>query len=117
LTDAFAVPGWRYLRAKERVRDLKKAADEALSSVDAVVFPTLPITAPPASETHGAVPSGTYLVRDLLIRNNRLANLTDHPCVTIPLPSKGLPIGLAILAADDSKAFGVAAWIENRLRQ
>ena len=116
LTDASAVPGWRYVKAKERVRDIKRAADEALSSVDAVVFPTLPITAPPATETHGTVPTGTYLIRDLLIRNNRLANLTDHPCVTIPLPSKGLPIGLAILAADDSKAFGVAAWIENRLR-
>ncbi|MBM7785498.1 amidase [Tenggerimyces flavus] len=116
LTDAFAVPGWRYVRAKAHAAEIARAADDVLRSVDAVIFPTLPITTPPASETHGTVPSGTYLVRDLLIRNNRLANLTDHPCVTIPLPSKGLPIGLAILAADDSKALSVAAWIENRLR-
>lgn len=116
LTDAFAVPGWKYVRAKAHAAEIARAAEDVLRTVDAVVFPTLPITAPPASETYGTVPSGTYLVRDLLIRNNRLANLTDHPCVTIPLPSKGLPIGLAVLAATDSKALSVAAWIENRLR-
>lgn len=116
LADAFAVPGWRYVKAKHHAQEIAQQADDVLQTVDAVIFPTLPITTPPASETHGTVPSGTYLVRDLLIRNNRLANLSDHPCITIPLPSKGLPIGLAILAADDSKALSVAAWIENRLR-
>ncbi|HEV2783479.1 MAG TPA: amidase [Actinophytocola sp.] len=112
---ASEVPGWRYVRARDRIPTLNAELGRLLSTVDAVVFPTVPIVAPPLDATEAVVASGRAPVRDLLLRNNRPLNVTDYPALSIPLPSPGLPVGLQLIAADDPAAFAAAAWVERTL--
>jgi aspartyl-tRNA(Asn)/glutamyl-tRNA(Gln) amidotransferase subunit A len=47
-----------------------------------------------------------------LLTNTRLANLTRHPAVSLPIPADGLPVGLQIIAASNNQVAAVAGWIE-----
>ncbi len=112
LRAAAQVPGWRYVLATRLAADLTAGMNQLLSTVDAVVLPTVPITAPLLDATHAEVASGEQPVRDLLLRNNRMANVTGHPALSLPMPMPGLPAGLQLIAADDHRLFEVAAWVE-----
>lgn len=81
-----------------------------LDGVDAVIDPTVPITAATFDEARGEPELGRRLVPF-----TRLANLTGHPAVTIPLPGCDLPVGLQVLAATDEAALDVASWCEHVL--
>jgi aspartyl-tRNA(Asn)/glutamyl-tRNA(Gln) amidotransferase subunit A len=110
---AAEVPGWRYVRARERVAELSAELGHLLSTVDAVVLPTSPIPAPPLDADEADVASGTHSVRDLLLRNNRPVNVTGYPALSVPIPvASGLPVGLQVIATGNRKAFDVAEWIE-----
>lgn len=114
LRAAAEVPGWRYIRALERAAALTDEVDRLLQTVDAVVLPTVAIVASPLDAVDAAVASGRYPVRDLLLRNNRLANITGHPALSLPIPAaSALPVGLQVIAADNDRVFASAEWIEN----
>jgi Asp-tRNA(Asn)/Glu-tRNA(Gln) amidotransferase A subunit family amidase len=49
------------------------------------------------------------------LRNTRLANLVGLPAISLPMPADGLPAGLQVIAAHNSRAFATATWIESRL--
>lgn len=112
LREAAAVPGWRYVRAKAHAADLAAAVREMLRDLDAVLMPVVPIVAPPldATEVDG------YTVRNRLMRNTRLANLVGLPALSVPMPTEGLPAGLQVIAAHNTRAFATATWIEAALR-
>jgi Asp-tRNA(Asn)/Glu-tRNA(Gln) amidotransferase A subunit family amidase len=109
---AAEVPGWRYVRALERRATLTEEVGQLLSTVDAVVLPTAPITAPPLDAAEADVASGQAPVRDLLLRNNRPLNVTGYPAMSLPLPTAGLPVGLQLIAGDDARVLAVAQWVE-----
>jgi aspartyl-tRNA(Asn)/glutamyl-tRNA(Gln) amidotransferase subunit A len=109
LRTAAEVPGWRYVRARNRMPALTEELGALLSTVDALVLPTLPIVAPPIDGDHAEV-------RDLLLRNNRPLNVTGFPAFSLPLwPSGGLPAGLQLIASDDAAVFAAADWVERVL--
>ncbi|MDI5978027.1 amidase [Amycolatopsis magusensis] len=109
LLAAAEVPGWRYVRAQERARTLVADIGRVLAGVDAVVLPTVPMRATLIGDDEPSV-------REPLLRNNRPANLSGFPALSLPMPvHSGLPAGLQVLAADDARAFGVAAWAEAAL--
>jgi Asp-tRNA(Asn)/Glu-tRNA(Gln) amidotransferase A subunit family amidase len=114
LRAAAEIPGWRYVRALEQAAALTDEVDRLLQCVDAVLLPTVPIVASPLEALDAAVASGRYPVRDLLLRNNRLANITGHPALSLPIPAASeLPVGLQVIASDNDRAFAAAEWIEN----
>jgi Asp-tRNA(Asn)/Glu-tRNA(Gln) amidotransferase A subunit family amidase len=108
---AAEVPGWRYVKAREQSARLATELGALLSTMDALIMPTSPITAPPidADEVDG------QSVRDLLLQNNRPLNATPYPALSVPIPTAGLPLGIQVIAADNHKAFGVAQWLERTL--
>lgn len=107
LEAARQVPGWRYVRALERRKEIVRAAEEALKEVDAVVMPTVPILAPLLEEPG---------VRPMLLRNTRFASLTGLAAVSLPMPVEGpLPAGLQIVGLDETRVLAAAAWLENAL--
>ncbi|MFI6095452.1 amidase [Lentzea sp. NPDC051213] len=112
LLAAAEVPGWRYVLASQLAAALTAETDQVLSTVDAVVLPTVPITAPLLGAVHAEVASGRHSVRDLLLRNNRMANVTGHPALSLPMPTPGRPAGLQLIAADDHRLFAVAEWVD-----
>ena len=72
--------------------------------VDAVVGPTVGIVAPTAERAR----TDPGLAREL-VAGTRLANLTGLPAVTVPVRSRGLPVGLQVSAATNATALAVAA--------
>lgn len=113
LREAAAVPRSRYDAARARAAEITAALDELLHEYDAIITPTVLTTAPRIDAVD--TPSGADAVRTQLLRNTRLANLTRHPAITIPLPTPGLPVGLQVIAKDNDQAIATAHWLEQRL--
>jgi aspartyl-tRNA(Asn)/glutamyl-tRNA(Gln) amidotransferase subunit A len=99
-----------YLAARRAAAALRRATRHALATVDAVLLPTVLSVAPP-------------LARSPLAVRRRLAdwtapfNVSDSAVLSIPLPTRGLPVGLQIVANDEATAIAVARKIERSLRR
>jgi len=111
LREAAEVPAWRYVKAREDVFLKTVELGLAMNNVDALLMPTVQVTAPTLSE----VEADAKKIRAKLLCNTRLANLTGHPAYSIPLPTDGLPVGLQIVALNNQLAGAVAGWIEHAL--
>jgi len=110
LREAAAVPLARYDAARTKATSITASMTALLHQFDAILTPTVLTTAPPLDAVD------TLAVRAQLLTNTRLANLTKHPAITIPLPTPGLPIGLQVIARDNNHAIAAARWIEQQLR-
>jgi aspartyl-tRNA(Asn)/glutamyl-tRNA(Gln) amidotransferase subunit A len=97
-----------YEEAQAARPGLQAAADAALSNVDALILPATAIVAPP-------VTAGNE-VREPLARFTRPFNLTGQPVVTLPAPSKGLPVGVQVVARTNAGALAAAMWLEREWR-
>jgi aspartyl-tRNA(Asn)/glutamyl-tRNA(Gln) amidotransferase subunit A len=115
LREAATVKPVDYERAREEAVGIRRQLDAVLQEVDAVLTPTVLTTAPLITEA--ATADGGLAVRKQLLNNTRLANLTRHAAVSIPLPTDGLPVGLQLIAASNEKAVAVACWLEAQLAQ
>jgi aspartyl-tRNA(Asn)/glutamyl-tRNA(Gln) amidotransferase subunit A len=92
-----------------------------LASFDAVVSPTVPITAVPIAEVDaGAQRDARFFeVNGLLLRNTAVVNMLDGCAISIPCHEPGeLPVGLMVWAAamQDDTVLNIAAQIEKQLR-
>lgn len=105
LLEAALVQPADYERAKEQAAAITAELDAVLATVDAVITPTVLTTAPPLTTPDADV-------RRQLLNNTRLANLTKHAAVSLPIPADGLPVGLQVIAASNEQAAAVACWIE-----
>ncbi|HET6738058.1 MAG TPA: amidase [Kribbella sp.] len=110
LREAARVTEADHQQAKEDAHRITEELDELLRQVDAVVTPTVLTTAPLISAADTA--DGGLEVRKQLLNNTRLANLTRHAAVSLPIPADGLPVGLQIIASSNEQAAAVACWIE-----
>ncbi|GAB2679561.1 amidase [Kribbella swartbergensis] len=113
LRDAAAVPRYRYDAARTKAAEITKTMTDLLHQVDAVITPTVLTPAPPIDAIDD--PDGARVVRAQLLTNTRLANLTRHPAITIPIPTPGLPVGLQVIARDNDQALAAADLISSRL--
>lgn len=104
-----------YLDAQRLRRMIAGEVSEALRHVDALVFPTQPIAAPPIG-VYDVAEDATDDVLDVEIGHTGLANLTGHPAVSIPcgLTGDGLPVGLQFTgrAFDEQTVLRVAHAVE-----
>ncbi len=114
LREAAAVPLDRYDVARAKAAAITKTLNDLLRQVDAVITPTVLTTAPPIDAV--STEAGSRAVRAQLLKNTRLANLTGHPAITIPLPTTGLPVGLQVIAIDNNQAAAIAGWVEAATR-
>ncbi len=100
----FATPRPSIAEYEEGLAALKEyqaAVDKLFDSVDAIVTPTVPVTAPPIA---GPIDGGKIL------RNTWPFNAAGTPAVSIPLKTPGLPAGLQVIAkrGDDDKLLQIA---------
>jgi aspartyl-tRNA(Asn)/glutamyl-tRNA(Gln) amidotransferase subunit A len=88
-----------YLRAFEVKRRMEEDFDEAFGRVDAIVAPTLPISAPRLGESEVTIDGEKETVRSALVRLNRPANVTGHPALSVPcgFTRDGMPVGLQMI--------------------
>lgn len=116
------IPAVDYLAAKAAQDALRRAVDAALDGVDALLLPTVPITAPPIGAVEVAVgPGGAKMVgvRAAMLRNTQLFNLSGHPAVSLPLPGAPLPVGLQLVGrfGDTAGLLAIALACERILNQ
>lgn len=88
-----------YVRAMHGRDALRREVDEAMTGVNALLLPTLPIPAPPLGATTMQVGSATEQVRSMMLRLTQLFNITGHPAVSLPCggTSEGMPVGLQVV--------------------
>jgi len=91
---------------------LIRAMDAALSGLDALVLPTVPIVAPTMAEMEDTNTFGTKNL--LMLRNTATWNFFDTCAISLPIPGSGLHVGLMLVARNghDRRLFEIAAGIE-----
>lgn len=88
-----------YVRALQFRQRLQADVDRALSGYDALLLPTVPITAPVLGSPTVDVAGRTEAVRAVTLRLTQPFNLSGHPAITLPCehtPGQ-LPVGLQLV--------------------
>jgi aspartyl-tRNA(Asn)/glutamyl-tRNA(Gln) amidotransferase subunit A len=95
-----------YFTAIQACDSYRSQVDALLAEVDALVLPTLPITAPVLGQSEIAINGQTINVRAAMLRNTQLFNMTGHPAISLPLPMPAgvLPCGLQLVGRLDKTA-------------
>jgi len=103
----------QYEEAAAVRRELQAAASRALRAVDACLYPTVRITAPPFSAFEADVDYVT--LNRALLRNTSLFNLLDGCALSLPCHDAGqAPVGLSIAgsALADARILSIAHTLE-----
>lgn len=104
LEAAMLVTGADYAKAQRLRRQLTLELATALSGVDVLLSPTLPITAPSIDALDG-VTAGGWPFRSAMSRLTAPFNLTGQPALTLPwgVDSVGGGIGIQLVGAQDGE--------------
>ena len=112
----------RYILAEDYVRAmhgrtvLRRAVDDALEGLDALILPALPIPAPPIGASTVDVDGAVEPVRAMMLRLTQLFNITGHPAIALPCGHgvDGLPRGLQLVGhrGGTERLLAVAAAVE-----
>ncbi len=88
-----------YIGAQKKRLAYSERLDSALSKVDILLAPTLPITAPGIEQNEIRIGSAVEDIRTALLRLTRPGNLSGLPAISIPcgFSSEELPIGLQLI--------------------
>jgi aspartyl-tRNA(Asn)/glutamyl-tRNA(Gln) amidotransferase subunit A len=78
-----------YESALAALKEYQAAVDKLFDSVDVIVTPTVPVTAPPIAGPIDGMK---------ILRNCWPFNAAGTPAISIPLPSQKLPVGLQLVA-------------------
>jgi aspartyl-tRNA(Asn)/glutamyl-tRNA(Gln) amidotransferase subunit A len=106
-----------YTRALEGQEILRREVDSALAGHSALALPALPIPAPLIGSASVQVGSVTEPVRNLMLRETQLFNLTGHPAIALPAgaTSAGLPCSVQLVGADTEDLLPVALACEAQI--
>jgi amidase len=108
-----------YARAQNLGRELTRAYDDALTSVDVLVMPTTPFTAP-------LLPSGELSLGDSIRLGHEMGantspfNISGHPAISVPCGLvNGLPVGMMLVGrrGDDATVLRAAHAVESEIFQ
>ncbi len=107
-----------YISLLQRRRNWIERVGQRLQGIDALICPTVPITAPPI-EALQASDDAFFKVNGLLLRNTYAINFLDGCAFSLPCHGPGsLPVGLMLAAAHgrDAELAAVALAVEAALR-
>ena len=111
------IPAVAYLRARQECELMRQSLDELLSSVDALILPTLPIVAPVSGQANVNIDGTEVPVRAAMLKHTQLFNMTGHPAITLPVATDGLPVGIQLVGPSNAtpRLLDIAAACENVL--
>ena len=83
------------------LKEYQAAVDKLFDSVDVIITPTVPVTAPPIAGPIDGMK---------ILRNTWPFNAAGTPAISIPLKTPGLPVGMQLIAkrGDDDKLLQIA---------
>jgi aspartyl-tRNA(Asn)/glutamyl-tRNA(Gln) amidotransferase subunit A len=99
-----------YIRAMAGRAALRREVDAALANYDALILPTMPIPAPPLGAVSIRVGSVEEPIRNVMLRNTQLFNVTGHPAISLPAGRTpgGLPCAVQLVGARTDALASVA---------
>ena len=116
----------RYILAEDYVRalhlrDLLRAeVDRAIAPFDALLLPTLPITAPPLGAASVEVDGARLPVRAVMLKLTQLFNITGHPAIALPAGAdqEGWPVSMQLVGHrhETVRLLDLAAEVEGPIR-
>jgi Asp-tRNA(Asn)/Glu-tRNA(Gln) amidotransferase A subunit family amidase len=117
-----SMKAWEYLDLVEARRDWIARVYAALQGYDALLSPTVPVTAPPIAEVApGAERDEAFFrVNALLLRNPSVVNMLDGCALSVPCQAPGsLPVGLMLWhgALHDDAVLDAGIAVEAALRR
>jgi aspartyl-tRNA(Asn)/glutamyl-tRNA(Gln) amidotransferase subunit A len=95
-----SIPAVKYVQAVEFCRRLRADVDALLADADAIVLPTMPITAPLLGSDEITIDPAVgdrTAVRSAMLKHTQPFNMTGHPAISLPVPVTGLPVGLQLV--------------------
>jgi aspartyl-tRNA(Asn)/glutamyl-tRNA(Gln) amidotransferase subunit A len=106
------VLGEDYARARTGREVLTAEVEAALTSVDALALPTLPVPAPLIGATSVDLGGVRDSVRTATLKLTQLFDLTGHPAVSLPAgrTPEGLPVGLQLAGRHAAPASTTTWW-------
>jgi len=107
-----------YIVMQQRRRDWIERVGRRLHGFDAIVCPTVPITAPPIADLVSS-DDAFFRANALLLRNTFVANFLDGCAFTLPCHAAGeLPVGLMLTApgGHDAELAAAALAVETLLQ-
>ncbi len=117
------VPAVNYINALKNIKEIRNEFLKILKRVDVIIIPTTTLTAPLfdesiASNTTATISQSTSIndkvleIREALLRNNIVFNITGLPAVTIPsgLTRNHMPVGVQIVgnSFEEEKILSIA---------
>ena len=99
-----AIPAVDYISRRNRLMELSADVDAVFGSVDVLVGPTVPITAPIVKEV--AVPEEYFRLNMAALRNTSVVNLLGLCAVSLPVgrDTSGIPVGFQLIARNNADA-------------
>jgi aspartyl-tRNA(Asn)/glutamyl-tRNA(Gln) amidotransferase subunit A len=106
-----------YVRALEARETLRREVDGAIGSRDGLILPALPIPAPVIGQPEIEIGGATHLVRNLMLRQTQLFNLTGHPAIAVPAgrTSAGLPCSIQLVGIATEQLTPIALGCEAQI--
>ena len=108
-----------YCRAMHMRARLSAAVDRAVSGVDALLLPALPIPAPPLGAPTVDINGRPEPVRNVMLRLTQTFNLSGHPAIALPAGRSisGLPLGMQLVGRrnETDQLIAVAAAVEPQI--
>lgn len=116
LSRGLSIPAATYIGMLRRRATLVEAMNERLRSIDALILPTTPITAPEIAAVSDD-PAAYNRAEGLLLRNTQVANQFDLCAISLPMPDTARPAGLMLVArhGEDRRLLAIASAVEKAL--
>jgi len=116
-----AIPAVKYVQAVEFCRRLRADVDALLADADAIVLPTMPITAPLLGSDEVTIDPAVgdrTAVRTAMLKHTQPFNMSGHPAISLPVRVTGLPVGLQLVGKLGATAglLAIAASCEKIIR-
>ena len=100
LETGFGYTALQYIEALERREEAMEKWADFMADKDAVIMPTVPITAYPLFETTMDFLGEERNCSELLVKHTRTANVLGFPAISVPSGfADGLPVGLQMMGA------------------
>lgn len=115
LETGFDYSALQYITALEKREEAIEKWQDLMKDLDAVLMPTVPITAYPLFETTMNFLGEEKNCSELLVKYTRTANVIGCPALSVPAGfAGGLPVGLQMMGAmgADAKLLGLGALFE-----
>ncbi|MGX1308117.1 aspartyl-tRNA(Asn)/glutamyl-tRNA(Gln) amidotransferase subunit A [Amorphus suaedae] len=104
-----------YLNTIDRRQDLIASLGRLMLPLDGLVMPTVPIIAPTFEDV--AAPEDFDRLNALLLRNTTIANFFGLPSISLPVPARGMPVGIMLTMGhdEDERLLALARTVERIL--